>query len=120
MTDVSASTQMLPLTETVAPGDPAEVAKVVQDAWRSGTPVYPIGGGTSLDCGARPSVPGIGLSLAGLNQVIAHETHDMTITVGAGISIAELGRLLVAQGQRLPVDVCPAARAALGGGGATQ
>ena len=44
-----------PLQETVAPCDEAAVAALIAAACESGTPVYPIGGGTSLDYGPRPA-----------------------------------------------------------------
>ena len=71
----------LPLTETSAPGDQDAVAGVVQKAWREETPLYPIGGGTQLSYGARASVPGLGLSMAGLNRVVDYPARDLTITV---------------------------------------
>ena len=50
-----------------------------------------------------------------LNRVIDYPARDMTITVQAGITIAELQTLLAAENQRLPVDVPHADRATLGG-----
>ena len=99
------TTETLPLTETITPADAAAVAAVVRDARRDGTPVYPIGGGTGLDYGVCPSVPGVGLSSKNLDQVIDHAADDMTITVEAGVTIAELARRLADKRQRLPVDV---------------
>jgi glycolate oxidase FAD binding subunit len=104
----------LPLTQTIAPADEAGVAAAVREAGRSGA-VYPLGGMTRLDYGAHPSRPGTGLSLAKLDQVIDYPAHDMTITVQAGMTIAELARTLAARGQRLPVDMPHAQRATVGG-----
>ena len=63
---MTATNDILPLTETVTPADEAAVAEAVRERAATGTPVYPIGGGTSLDYGVRPTRPGIGLSLARL------------------------------------------------------
>lgn len=104
-----------PLTETIAPDDEAAVAEAVCSAYQAGTPVYPIGGGTNLDYGARPSRPGIGLSLANLNRVVDYPADDMTITVQSGITIGALAKCLAAKGQRLPVDVQQPDRATIGG-----
>ena len=49
--------------------------------------------------------PGLGLSLAGLNRVVDYPARDMTITVEAGIRMAELADTLAAERQRLPIDV---------------
>ncbi len=109
------STQILPLTETVTPADEAAVAERLWQAHADGTPVYPIGGGTALDYGVRPTRPGLGLSLAEMNRVVDYPADDMTITVEAGTTIAKLVRRLAVKRQRLPVDVPHADRATVGG-----
>ena len=58
--------------------------QLIAAAYKSGTPVYPIGGGTSLDYGPRPVRPGIGLSMEPMNRVLDHPADDLTITVEAG------------------------------------
>jgi glycolate oxidase FAD binding subunit len=108
-------TEILPLTETIAPADEAAVAAALREAGEAGTPVYPIGGGTRQDYGLRPTRPGIGLSLAKLNQVVDYPADDMTITVQAGLTMAELADCLSVKGQRLPVDVPQPHRATVGG-----
>ena len=112
--------QILPLTETVTPANRDAVAEVVRDACQTGTPVYAIGGGTSLRYGVRPTRPGLGLSLAGLNRVIDYPARDLTITVEAGVTIAELAGRLASERQRLPVDIPQADRATVGGVVATN
>ncbi|NQU21821.1 MAG: FAD-binding oxidoreductase [Candidatus Nealsonbacteria bacterium] len=112
--------EILPLTETLTPGDEAAVVDAVRHAYRDGTPIYPIGGGTHLDFGTRPTRPGVGLALGRLNRVVDHPADDMTITVEAGVTMAELGRRLRAEKQRLPVDVARADRATVGGVVATD
>ena len=63
----------------------------------------------------QPTRPGIGLSLAKLNRVVDYPAADLTITVEAGMTIAELTRRLAAQRQRLPIDVPQPDRATVGG-----
>lgn len=106
---------ILPLTETLAPADQAAVAEAVRSASQSGTPVYPIGGGTMLEYGVRPSRPGCGLSLSGLNRLLDYPAEDMTVTIEAGMTAAELARHLAGRQQRLPIDVRQPARATIGG-----
>ncbi len=132
------------ITETIAPADQAAVAEAVRMAGDKNMAVYPVGGGTMLDYGVkstrpggkgdsphlpeRPegcfaqmgtvpfsSRPGIGLSLAKLNRVIDYPAADLTITVEAGMTIAELTKCLAAQRQRLPIDVPRPDRATVGG-----
>lgn len=105
----------LPLSQTIAPGTVAQLAAVVLDATASQTPIYPIGGGTSLHLGLPARKQGIGLSLAELSQVVDYPARDMTITVEAGIRMAQLAQLLAAERQQLPIDVPQAEQATLGG-----
>ena len=105
----------LPLRETLAPADSAGVSEVLRSACASVTPVYPIGGGTSLAYGRPATREGIGLSLAGLNRIIDYPARDMTITLEAGVTMTALSSLLRAENQQLPVDVPAADKATVGG-----
>lgn len=96
------------------------MAEAVRAAYKSGTPVYPSGGETSLDYGLPIKEPGVGLSLLGLNRVVDYPARDMTITVEAGVAIEELAKTMAAQGQRLPIDVPHSDRATIGGVVATN
>ena len=112
---MKSASQFLPLTETLTPVDQGEVAEVVSRAYNDKTAVYPIGGGTQLGYGAIPETPGLGLSLAGVNRLVDYPAQDLTITVEAGVTIAELADRLASQRQRLPVDVPHAVQATIGG-----
>ncbi len=107
--------KLLPITETAAPANEAEVVEILLDAQRDRTAVYPIGGGTWLDYGAAATRPGVGLSLGGLDSLVDYPADDMTITVEAGMNVARLGELLAGSRQRLPVDVPQASEATIGG-----
>jgi glycolate oxidase FAD binding subunit len=117
---MTAVAELLPLTETHAPENQAALAGLVAGAFASGTPVYPIGGGTSLDFGLSPTRPGIGLALSKLDRVVDYPARDMTITVEAGVTMERLGATLAAERQWLPIDVPRAANATLGGVVATS
>jgi glycolate oxidase FAD binding subunit len=106
---------LLPVKKTHAPADAAAVVDVVRDCIASRTPIYPIGGGTALDYGLPAKTPGVGLSLAGLSRVIDYPARDMTVTVEAGIRIADLQKFLATERQRLPIDAPQAEQATLGG-----
>lgn len=105
----------LPIKTTLAPADQAELAAAVKEAYGSGTAIYPIGGGTSLDFGLPAKTAGIGLSLAKLNRIVDYPARDMTVTVEAGVTMQTLAELLAKEGQRLPLDVPFAAQATVGG-----
>lgn len=107
--------ETLPLATMVEPTTQEKVAVHVRDAYESGTPIYPIGGGTSLGYGLPGRQEGIGLRLTGIDRIVDYPSRDMTITVEAGIRMAALAAELARQGQRLPVDAAEAEQATLGG-----
>ncbi len=86
----------------------------MRNAAGRGTAVYPLGGGTMTFPHAEREEY-IKLSLSKLNRVIDYPAADMTITVEAGITIAELNRQLAANRQWLPVDVPWPEQATVGG-----
>ena len=106
--------QLPSLTEIVEPDQPAGVADVVREAAHARTPVYPLGGRTA-QMWRTSRRGGRGLSLARLNRMVDYPDRDLTVTVEAGMTVAELQRQLAAHGQRLPVDIRYPERATLGG-----
>jgi glycolate oxidase FAD binding subunit len=103
------------MSDVATPADQSALAAAVREAYAADTPIYPIGGGTSMGFGLAATRPGIELSLAKLNRVVDFPARDMTITVEAGITMAELAETVAAERQRLPIDVPQANRATLGG-----
>ena len=105
----------LPIKTTLSPTNQAELAAVVAEAYASGSAIYPIGGGTSLDFGLPAKTPGSGLSLAKLNRIVDYPARDMTVTVEAGVTMRTLADLLAKEGQRLPLELPLAEKATVGG-----
>jgi glycolate oxidase FAD binding subunit len=99
----------------VRPSSVTDLGDLVRGAAAENRAIYPLGGRTMLDVGLPPVKPGTAVDLTALADVIDYPAHDMTVTVRAGITMAELQRLLAAKGQRLPVDVPQSERATLGG-----
>jgi glycolate oxidase FAD binding subunit len=97
------------------PGSVAELAQEVRSAAAKEQAIYPMGGRTMLGLGRPPAKSGLALDTCKLNQVIDYPARDMTITVGAGITLARLQAILAPENQRLPIDVPCADRATLGG-----
>jgi glycolate oxidase FAD binding subunit len=92
-----------------------ELCALVREARAAGQGVYPVGGRTTLDLGMVPTKPGIAIDTRGLNAVIEHAARDMTITVQAGMTLAELAKVLAAENQWLPIDVPNPETATVGG-----
>jgi glycolate oxidase FAD binding subunit len=92
-----------------------ELRDVVRRRVAEGLAIYPQGGRTSLDYGGIPRRPGAAVDLTGLARVIDYPAADMTITVEAGITLAELALVLDEEGQRLEIDAPQSGRATVGG-----
>jgi len=105
---------LIPLSEH-APATVAELSAIVKAARAAGHAVYPVGGRTMTAFGLPPTKPGVAVDLTRLNQVIDYPARDMTVTVQAGIRVAELQAVLATENQELPVDVPLPDRATLGG-----
>ena len=99
----------------VFPKDPEEIGAILRYANENRLAVIPVGGGTQLGLGHPPERAEIALSLSRLDQIVAHEPADMTVTVQAGISIAALQAHLARHGQCLPYDPPLPGRATIGG-----
>jgi len=82
--------------------------------------LFPVGGRTALRYGHPAGRPGTTVNLEQLQRVLDYPARDMTITVEAGITIAELQKILQKESQRLPIDIPLAHRATLGGAIATN
>jgi glycolate oxidase FAD binding subunit len=103
-----------PLT-VLRPGSTAELGDLVRRAAAENQALYTVGGRTLLGVGLPPEHPGWAIDTRGLAAVIDYPARDMTITVQAGITLAQLQRTLAAENQRLPVDVPGPESATLGG-----
>jgi glycolate oxidase FAD binding subunit len=112
---VAANFDPLPITQTLTPASQAELADAVRQCHDRDTPLYPVGGATALDFGLTPKRPGAALSLAGLQTIVDYPARDMTVTVEAGMRVAELVQVLAREGQQWPIDVPRADNATVGG-----
>ena len=99
----------------VEPADEQETAAILRSANETGQSVIPTGGGTKLDWGNPPRKADLLLSMRRQNRVIEHAWADLTVTVEAGCTIAELQRTLAEHGQRLAVDPLWPEKATVGG-----
>ncbi|MBI3245250.1 MAG: FAD-binding oxidoreductase [Deltaproteobacteria bacterium] len=77
--------------------------------------VVPTGLGAFLHLGAPPRKYDVALSLQQLNHVVDYQPTDMTVTVEAGMPLAQLQQELGAHGQWLPIDPPLPERATIGG-----
>lgn len=103
------------LSETVRVASPAEVSDVLRAANDRGTPVIPVGGGTSLHTGNVVTEPAIGLDIRGMSGVREYQPTDLTASFWAGTTLADVQATLAEHGQELPVDFVAPDDASIGG-----
>ncbi len=99
----------------VVPEERHQVEQVLRWAAENGVTVFPRGGGTKLGLGNPPERVGLVLDLSRLNRVIDYQPGDMTVTVEAGITLADLQRELGTARQFVPLESPNADRATVGG-----
>jgi glycolate oxidase FAD binding subunit len=99
----------------VRPATVDDLLHLVKHSAAEGKALYPFGGRTMIDQGFRPSKPGSGVDLRGLDSLVDYPARDMTVTVRAGMTVAALQAILRRERQQLPVDVPLPDQATLGG-----
>ena len=96
------------------PGSEEEVAAALRLASESGWSIVPSGSGTWLGAGDPVDGPDAVLSVSSLDRIVQYEPADLTLTVGAGITLPGLASLTARQRQWLPLDPPGAPRGTLG------
>ena len=102
--------------ETVVyPTSIAEVSQLLKEANEHGRAISPVGQGAFLHLGGVPKRYEQALCTTALNTLVDYQPADMTVKVGAGMSLAQLQAVLGENRQWLPLDPpCPE-RATVGG-----
>ncbi|KPV53733.1 FAD-linked oxidase, partial [Kouleothrix aurantiaca] len=85
-----------------APGSLEELAATMRLAYEYGAAIVPWGGGTQQRLGQPPRQLDLVVRTTRLNQVLQHEPDDLTISVGAGMTIGALNDYLGTHRQMLP------------------
>jgi FAD/FMN-containing dehydrogenase len=97
------------------PREEGEVAACLRLASERGWAVLPAGAGTWLHGGQPLGALDAVLSVAHLDGVVEYEPADLTLTAGAGLTLAGVDRVASQQGQWFPVDPPGTNEATLGG-----
>ena len=114
-TDTELTIDGVVVPRLIEPETPAEVAEALANAASNGEAVIPIGGKTLLGLGNPPERADIALSTRKLTNILAYEAADLTLSVEAGVSLADLQAALGAQGQWLPIEAPLPAETTIGG-----
>jgi glycolate oxidase FAD binding subunit len=97
------------------PGSAVEVAEVMRFAAAEKLAVIPSGARTKLAIGAPPERYDVALDLARMNRVAAYDPGDLTLSVEAGLPLAQLAATLAEHRQMLPLAVPFTSRTTVGG-----
>src|SRR6202166_4800639 len=87
------------------PASSAEVVEIVRFAKSEKLALIPCGHRTKLAIGMLPSRYDIALDMTALNQIAYYDPADLTLSVDAGMNLAELAEALAQQKQFLPLAV---------------
>jgi len=96
----------------------ADVADAVKLVSHYCVPVIPFGVGSSLEGHLLAVQGGISIDVSRMNQVLAINAEDLTVTVQAGVTRKQLNDAVKSTGLFFPID--PGADATLGGMSATR
>ncbi len=88
----------------ITPRDVGEVLSVVDTASAEKLAILPAGGGSMIALGNRPLAYDVRLAVKGLSQIVERRPADLNVTVGAGVGLNRLNRVLEADGQRVAID----------------
>ena len=99
----------------VFPSTVEELKHVMACAHRNGWSILPCGSASKLGWGGVGKDVDIVISTERLNRVIEHAVGDLTVTVEAGMKLADLQNLLHKENQFLPLDPAYPQDATLGG-----
>jgi glycolate oxidase FAD binding subunit len=97
------------------PETPAALAEVITYAHCHDWKVLVCGAGSKLSWGGLAQGIDLVVSTKRLDRLIEHAVGDLTVTIEAGMSFAELQTTLNKMGQFLPIDPAFASQATLGG-----
>ncbi|MBN1322010.1 MAG: FAD-binding oxidoreductase [Thermoleophilia bacterium] len=101
------------------PGNVRELGETLARASAERLGICVAGGGTKLAWGNRPERFDLLLSTRGLVSPCEVDADDLTMTVGAGVTVAEARSQARAKGRVLPLDAGQPQRATVGGVAAT-
>ena len=99
----------------VLPTSVQEIQDILQFAAKQDLSVIPAGAGTKLGIGNIPEKVDVVLSTTHLNSVVEYEPADLTVTVEAGIRLADLQKELAKHRQFLAMNPPYAERCTIGG-----
>lgn len=93
------------IKQWVRPGTAQELGDTLAECTAASRTVLPFGGGGSVLTGHVVPKFDVGIDTRGLSGVINYQPADLTLSAGAGTTMAEIAVVLADKGQELPIDV---------------
>jgi glycolate oxidase FAD binding subunit len=93
-----------PGTPVLLPRTEEEVADCLRVSTENRWQILPVGAATWLPASLETHQMGALLSVSRLDRIVQYEPADLTLAVGAGLSLAGVEREVAKEGQWLPVD----------------
>jgi glycolate oxidase FAD binding subunit len=103
------------VAETIHAQTPEQLAEILFESSRAGRTISLNGAGSKTGMGGPLSESDVSISTGALNRVRKYEPSDLTISVEAGLTLAELNRLLAENRQMAPLDAPCGDKATVGG-----
>ena len=103
------------MPELLQPQTAAELRHALRTAAKDKLPIELFGANTKRLMAGFPAPAALRLSTAKLNRILKYEPRDLTVSVEAGIPLAELNRELARNGQMIPLDGAYSDEATVGG-----
>jgi glycolate oxidase FAD binding subunit len=99
----------------VFPDTVDKLSAIIQEAQQQQWRIIPCGNGSKLDWGGLTKDIQLLVSTQKLNRIVEHAVGDLTVTVEAGVKLADLQATLNTTSQFLPIDPAYPATATIGG-----
>ncbi len=99
----------------IRPPDQREVAAAIATVAEAGGALVPLGRGAHRRLGHAPARYDVALVTERLNAVREYTPADMTVTVEAGVTVADLADVLAREGQWLPIEPALPSETTIGG-----
>lgn len=103
------------IAQRISPASVAELAESIKRCNDEGLAVTIEGGKTLHAMGSTPRRADMAISTVKLNELLAHEFQDLTCSLRAGITLANLAENLAQHGQFVPIDAPLRRKATVGG-----
>lgn len=91
------------------------LTQIVKSAYKNNCRIFPLGNGSKIDWGSLEKNIDLVVSTHKINNIIDYAVEDLTITVEAGVKLADLQAILAKNQQFLPIDPSYPDNATLGG-----